>query len=75
MKTKNKASFISFCSWNVGGLITEKGNKLQDQNFIDQIKESDIALLSEIHVGYETTVDVENFFYYPFCRQVADLIL
>jgi hypothetical protein len=37
MKTKNKASFISFCSWNVGGLITEKGNKLHDQNFIDQI--------------------------------------
>jgi hypothetical protein len=21
--------------------------------------------LSETHVGYETTVDVENFFYYP----------
>ena len=69
MKTKNKASFISFCSWNVGGLITEKGNKLHDQNFIDQIKEFDIVLLSETHVGYETTVDVENFFYYPFCRQ------
>jgi exonuclease III len=53
----------------VGGLITEKGNKLHDQNFIDQIKEFDIVLLSETHVGYETTVDVENFFYYPFCRQ------
>jgi hypothetical protein len=27
------------------------------------------TLFSETHVGYETTVDVENFFYYPFCRQ------
>jgi hypothetical protein len=27
----------------VGGLITEKGNKLHDQNFIDQIKEFDIV--------------------------------
>jgi hypothetical protein len=31
--------------------IKEKGNKLHDQNFIDQIKEFDIVLLSEAHVG------------------------
>jgi hypothetical protein len=49
----------------VGGLITEKGNKLHDQNYIDQIKEFDIVLLSETHVGYETTVDVENCLKYP----------
>jgi hypothetical protein len=34
-----------------------------------KLKEFDIVLLSETHVGYETTVDVENFFYYSFCRQ------
>jgi hypothetical protein len=45
--------------------LSEKGNKLHDQNFIYQIKDFDIVLLSETHVGYETTVDVENFFYYP----------
>jgi hypothetical protein len=66
MKTRNEASCISFCSCNAGRLITEKGNKLHDENFIDQIKEFD--RLSETHVGYERTVDVEHCFYYPLWR-------
>jgi hypothetical protein len=65
-------NIIPFCSWNAGRLIREKGNKLHDENFIEQIKECDIVLLSETHVGYETTVDVENCFYYPLWTFLSD---
>ena len=66
---RNKSSYLSFCSWNVGGLISNDNNKVQDSSFVNQIKDFDIVLLTETHVGYDTTVDIDNFLYYPFCRK------
>ena len=47
-------------------------NKLHDKSFLDEIKPSDIVLLTETHVGYDTIVDIEEFNYYPFCRQKSN---
>jgi hypothetical protein len=49
-----------------------KHNKLHDKSFLDEIKPSDIVLLTETHVGYDTIVDIEEFNYYPFCRQKSN---
>ena len=39
---------------------------------LSEIKPSDIVLLTETHVGYDTIVDIEEFNYYPFCRQKSN---
>lgn len=61
-------SSLNICTWNVGGLISEQYNKLQDPNFIKEIDNFDIVLLTETHLGYETHVSIDKFIYYPFCR-------
>lgn len=72
MPKNNTYSFtranLSFCVWNVGGLISKSYNKIQDENFIKEIKDYDIVLLTETHLGYNSQINIENFKYYPICR-------
>jgi hypothetical protein len=55
---KNKKT--AFCVWNVGGLISKSYNKIQDENFIKEIKDYDIVLLTETHLGYNSQINIEN---------------
>jgi hypothetical protein len=57
-----KCSFCSFLSF----IVFKQHTDLSHNVFCGK---NATVLLSETHVGYETTVDVENFFYYSFCRQ------
>jgi hypothetical protein len=72
MPKNNTYSFtranLSFCVWNVGGLISKSYNKIQDENFIKEIKDYDIVLLTETHLGYNSHINIENVKYYPICR-------
>ena len=45
---------LNICAWNVGGMVTANLDKSKDKAFIDQIKNFDIILLSETHIGYDT---------------------
>lgn len=69
VKKRTKETDLNICSWNVGGLISENHDKTKDPLFIKHINEFDLILLTEIHLGYENIVDIEGFFYYPFCRE------
>ena len=58
VKRRTKETNLSICSWNVGGLISENHNKTKDPLFINHIKEYDLILLTETHLGYENIVDI-----------------
>ena len=60
---------LNICTWNVGGITSDNINKSTDKLFIDHVKNHDLVLLTETHVGYDTHIDIENFVYYPICRQ------
>lgn len=51
---------LSFCVWNVGGLIIKSYNKIQDENFIKEIKDYDIVLLRETHLDYNSQINIET---------------
>ena len=55
---------LRFCFWNVGGL----GDKLEDDLFLSEVKQTDIIFLAETHIGYDKKVSVEGFHYFPVCR-------
>jgi exonuclease III len=63
---------LNICTWNVGGLIKDGKNKLNDHSFLTQINRYDIVLLSETHIGYDSAVESDKFYYYPFCRQKSN---
>jgi hypothetical protein len=46
--------------------------ELSDHSFLTQINRYDIVLLSETHIGYDTAVESDKFYYYPFCRQKSN---
>ena len=60
---------LTFCVWNVGGLKSISTNKFHDPLFRREIKNFDIVLLTETHLRYNTYICVEDFSYYPVCRQ------
>jgi len=62
---------INFCYWNIGGLYTHNTNKSDDVHFIKEIQNYDIVILAETHIGYNTPVVIENFNYFPVCRDMA----
>ena len=59
---------LNICSWNVGGLLSEHHDKSNDKNFLSELAQNDLVLLTETHVGYENHLKFDNFLYYPFCR-------
>jgi hypothetical protein len=60
---------LNICTWNVGGIISDGVNKFTDKTFTNQIIEFDIVLLTETHLGYNTSIELEGFSYYPVCRE------
>ncbi|CAG2245367.1 unnamed protein product [Mytilus edulis] len=71
MTSQKKNNFfhnITFCVWNIGGLISKHHDKITDPLFLQEIRNYDVVLLTETHVGYNTTVNIEGFNYYPICR-------
>lgn len=62
---------LTFCVWNVGRLISKTYNKIQDENFINQINTYDIILLCETHIGYNTSIHIEGYKYFPICRAMS----
>ena len=63
---------LNICAWNVGGMVMATLEKSKDKAFIDQIKNFDIILLSETHIGYDTNINIEGFLYYSFCREKSN---
>ena len=55
---------LRFCFWNIGGLH----DKMEDELFLSNIKNYDIVLLAETHIGYDKNVAIEGFHYFPICR-------
>lgn len=51
---------LNICAWNVEGMVTATLEKSKDKAFIDQIKNFDIILLSETHIGYDTNINIEK---------------
>ena len=56
----SSSSFISICSWNVGGLFSKSYNNMNDASFVNEITSYDIAFLSETHTGLENHIDIEG---------------
>lgn len=59
---------LNICTWNVGGMISDGINKSTDTLFINQIKNYDLVLLTETHIGYNTNIEITDLTYYPVCR-------
>ena len=69
--SRKSSSFISICSWNVGGIISKSYNKLNDSNFIKELSSYDIVFLSETHTGFDTRIDIEGFQHVQICRPIS----
>ena len=65
VKTMND---IKFCFWNVGGIVHDGLNKMDDDMFLSEIKCYDIIMLAETHISYNTPLVLQDFNYYPICR-------
>ena len=71
MVVGKKSSFISICSWNVGGLISKTYNKLKYNAFIQEISPYDVVFLSETHIGNDVAVHLYGFQYISICRSMS----
>ena len=69
--TCTSSSFISICSWNVGGLVAKSYNKLNDPSFKKELSSYDIIFLSETHTGFDTHIDIEGFQHVQICRPIS----
>ena len=67
----NMSSFVSICSWNVGGLFSRNINKINDPDFLKELLPYDIIFLSETHTGYETRISIDGFQHFPICRPIS----
>ena len=66
---KHYETCLNICSWNVGGMKTNNQDKTMEKDFLEQVKNYDIVLLTETHVGYNNILNIDNFHYFPVCRQ------
>ena len=62
---------LKICYWNIGGINTHNMNKLEDHLFVQEIKEYDVVILAETHIGYDVNLHVEGFNYFPVCRNIS----
>ena len=65
------SSFVSICSWNVGGLFSKTINKITASDFLKELLPYDIVFLSETHTGYENRILFEDFQHFPVCRPIS----
>ncbi|VDI19713.1 Hypothetical predicted protein [Mytilus galloprovincialis] len=60
---------ITNCSISyIGGLISKKFDKTLDPLFIQEIVKYEVILLTETHLGHNTSVNIDGYRYYPVCR-------
>ncbi|VDI02521.1 Hypothetical predicted protein [Mytilus galloprovincialis] len=52
---------LKICYWNIGGINTHNMNKLEDHLFVQEIKEYDVVILAETHIGYDVNLHVEAY--------------
>lgn len=62
---------LRMCYWNLGGVNTHSVNKLSDDIFLKEIKNFDIVILGETHVGNNENLFIEGFTYFPVCRPIS----
>lgn len=62
---------LRMCYWNLGGVNTHNVNKLSDDIFLKEIKNFDIVILGETHVGNNENLFIEGFTYFPVCRPIS----
>ena len=58
------ANSNKLCYWNKGGIHNHNTNKFNDDSFINEIKDYDVVILAETHVGYQTSIALENYTYF-----------
>ena len=68
---KSLSSFVSICSWNVGGRFSKTINKLKDTSFLTELLHHDIIFLSETHTGFDTSISLDGFQHFPICRPIS----
>ncbi|CAC5392934.1 unnamed protein product [Mytilus coruscus] len=51
---------LKFCFWNVGGIVYDGMNKLDDDMFLSEIKAYDIILLAETYIAYDPSAQSIN---------------
>ena len=68
---KSLSSFVSICSWNVGGLFSKTINKLKDTSFLTELLHHDIIFFSETHTGFDTSISLDGFQHFPICRPIS----
>jgi hypothetical protein len=44
---------------------------LTDRTFLEEIVKYEIILLTETHIGYNTSVNIDGYLYYPICRPIS----
>lgn len=60
---------IKFCFWNVGGIVHDGLNKMDDDMFLSEIKCYDIIMLAETHISYNAPLVIQDFnYYHTICR-------
>ena len=59
---------ISVGAWNINGIKSRLGNKLEDCEVHDAISKQDIVILTETHTDGNDNIFIENFTTYNFSR-------
>ena len=59
---------VKFGFWNIEGLSLNNDSKLENQEFINTVKQHDIFALAETHIGEEDMISVEGYNCVKLCR-------
>jgi hypothetical protein len=46
-------------------------NKIDDYDFLQELQEYDVVILSETHLGYSDNLHIDGYSYFPVCRNVS----
>lgn len=68
---KDYRNSLKFCYWNVGAVYRSDLNKLEDNEFLREIREHDLVILGETHIGYNTPDNITDYDYFPVCRNIS----
>lgn len=59
---------ISICTWNINGIRSRLGNKLEDTSVSEKLRKHDIIILIETHAGATDNIILKDFMTYSFTR-------
>ena len=71
------ANSIKLCYWNIGGIHNHITNKFGDDSFINDIKDDDVVILAETHVGCQASISLKIvliFLYVEIYRTMEDIM-